>query len=55
MGVLGVLVGVQRSQGASWERLMVVPGRFCGGSGEALQNVTFCFVRCEFVNDLMKS
>ena len=58
-GPLGVLggsfggpggpVGVQGGQGASWEGLGIREG-----PGGGLKNMTFCFVRGEFVNGLMK-
>ena len=37
-------MGVQRGQGASWEGLGGVPGRFPGGPGGALENdIVFFF------------
>ena len=47
----GAPVGVQRSQGASWEGLGGSQGG-SGGPGGALEKVIFFFFRGEFVNGL---
>ena len=48
LGGPGDPVEVQRGQGAFWE------GRFHGVREGALENVSFFFVRGEFVNGLMQ-